>query len=83
MLARAAMIFSLLGVCDDLCVDGTLSVLLALESVPLYLGNPANIEFNHTSNLAPIWEFVFLLYKLSQVIITVHDNKRHWSDIGC
>ena len=37
---------SLRGVCDDLCVDDALSVLLALYSVSLYLDSPANMEFN-------------------------------------
>ena len=55
------MIFSLLGACGDLCVYGTLSVLLALESVPLYLDSLANMEFNHKGNLAPIWQLLFLI----------------------
>ena len=65
------MVFSLIGVCGDLCVDGLLSVLLALESVPLYLGNPANIEFNHKGNLAPVWQFFLLV---PPVHITLHDD---------
>ena len=50
------MIFALLGVCGGLRVDGTLSVLLALEPVSLYSGNSANVEFNHKGNLAPMWQ---------------------------
>ena len=65
------VILSVLGVCGDLCVDGTLSVLLALESVSLYLDSPANMEFNHRGNLAPIWRFVL---RVPQVHINMPDD---------
>ena len=40
------MFFSVIGVCGGFCVDGALSVLLALESVPLYLDGPPSMDFN-------------------------------------
>ena len=65
--------FSLLCVCDNFCVDDTLSVLLAPESVSLYLDNPANMEFNHKGKLAPIWQLLFCLI-VPQVHTMLHDD---------
>ena len=60
---------------DDVDEIGDIgSVLLALESPLLYLGNPANMEFNHKGNLAPIWQFVVCFLIVPQVNITLHDD---------
>jgi hypothetical protein len=64
------MILLLIGVCGDLRVDGTLSVVLALEPVSVYLDSPANKEFNHKRQ--PCTNMKNLI--VPQVHIILHDH---------